>query len=136
MVDALHEVHRVLAEGGLLIDARPSSRLLAEVEHTEAGRRRVVGTVQTTRPTRADDRSSDRAVARVKGEGLFRSRRSGVFIHRLSFGDVRALREYLDDHLRLVRRVRWSVDASTRRRWRDDPLILTRPVQFELLDRI
>src|SRR3954465_403871 len=132
MVDALHEVHRVLAEGGLLIDARPSSRLLAEVEHTEAGRRRVVGTVQTTRPTRADDRSSDRAVTRVKREGLFRSRRSGVYMHRLEFPDVADLRAYLGAPLRLVPRVRWSVDANVRRRWRNDPLTLTRPVHFEL----
>jgi len=136
MVDALHEAHRVLVPGGLLIDARPNSRDLAHVEHLEGARRRVVGTVNTTRPTMGDDRTSDRAVARLKRERLFRSRSRGGLIHRVFFDGLLEMQEYLDDHLRLVRRARWSVDPATRRRWHDDRFSLTRPVKFELLERL
>lgn len=135
MVDALHQAHRVLRPGGLLIDARPDSHKLALVEHLDRGRRRPVGTVNTSRETLGDDRTSDRAVARVKREGLFRSRGARGFMHRIAFASLPALQLYLDDHLRFVRRARWSVDGATRRRWRDDGFTITRPVRYELLER-
>jgi len=37
MVDALVEVHRVLAPGGTLVDARPDSRVPAYVERRKRG---------------------------------------------------------------------------------------------------
>lgn len=132
MVDALHEAHRVLREGGLLIDARPDSRRLAGVEHGS----RVVGTINTSTETLGDDRASDRAIARVKREGLFRSLRHGGFVHRVAFGGLPDLHRYLDDHARLVRRARWSIDADTRRRWRRDPFAIQRPLRYELLERL
>jgi hypothetical protein len=135
MVDALHEVHRVLREGGLLIDARPDSRTLANVEHLRRGRGRRVGTINTARDAQGDDRTSDRAIARVKREGLFRSRRTGRFVHRVSFASLREMQAYLDDHLRLVKRARWSVDAATRRPWRNDTFTVDRAVRYELLER-
>ena len=135
MVDALHEVHRVLRPGGLLIDARPDSRKLALVEHQGRARRRVAGTINTSRETLGDDRASDRAVARVKRDRLFRSRGAGGFMHRVGFASQAELQRYLDDHLRLVRRARWSVDPATRRRWRDDGFTVTRPIRYELLER-
>lgn len=136
MVDALREAHRVLRSGGLLIDARPDSRRLARVEHVAGGRRRAVGTVNTARDTLGDDRASDRAIARVVREGLFRSRRAGRLMHRIAFPDLREMQAYLDDHLRLVKRVRWSVDAATRRRWRNETFSIERPVRYELLERL
>ena len=78
----------------------------------------------------------DRAIVRVKRERLFRSRRQGGFLHRVFFEGLHEMQEYLDDHLRLVRRARWSVDPATRRRWHDDRFSLTRPVKFELLERL
>ncbi|MEK7862275.1 MAG: hypothetical protein AAB295_03320, partial [Chloroflexota bacterium] len=94
MVDALHQVHRVLVEGGLLIDARPDSRRLAHVEHHERGRLRPVGTVNTAAESRVDDRLSDRAIARVKREGIFRSRRASGFVHRVTFPDRAGLQAF------------------------------------------
>ena len=135
MVDALHEAHRVLREGGLLIDARPDSRMPTHVEHLDGRRRHAVGTIATTRPTLGDDRTSDRAIARVKREGLFRSRRTGGFMHRVAFSGLDEMQAYLEDHLRLVKRARWTVDAATRRRWRHDAFMVQRPVYFELLER-
>lgn len=135
MVDALHEAHRVLREGGLLVDARPDSRRIASIDHVSGRARRRVATVATQRSTMADDRTSDRAVARVKREGLFRSRREGGFLHRLRFAGLAELRAYLDDHLRLVHRARWSADRRTRERWRDDAFEIERRVRYELLEK-
>lgn len=136
MVDALHEAHRVLRPGGVLIDARPDSRRRARVLHAAGTRMRPAGTVNTSRETAGDDRSSDRAVAKVKRAGLFRSIRTGGFLHLVRFDGIRELQDYLDDHLRLVRRARWSVDAPTRRAWRTDAFAIERPVRFELLERV
>lgn len=136
MVDALHQTHRVLRAGGLLIDARPDSRRPARVEHHERGRLRPVGTVNTAAESRIDDRLSDRAIARVKREGIFRSRRQGGFIHRVTFPDRAGLQAFLDDSVRIVKRVRWSADAPTRRRWEHDTFSIQRPVRYELLEKI
>ena len=132
MVDALHEAHRVLRPGGVLIDARPDSRELSGVLHGT----RSVGTLATTRDTLVDDRAADRAIRRVTREGLFRSRRSGRFMHYVDFEGSGALQAYLNEHLRLVRRVRWRVDRTTRRRWRDDRFRIERPIRYELLERL
>lgn len=136
MVDALHEIHRVLRPHGLLIDARPDSRVDAPVEHREARGWRGVGTNGTSRRAAGDDRASDRAVATVKRQGLFASRGAGRFWYRLAFDDAAGLQRYLDEHLRQSRRVRWRVDASRRRRWRGDPFGLQRAVRYELLERL
>ena len=135
MVDALHEAHRVLCADGLLMDARPDSRVLAHVDvATPRGARRV-GVVATRREELANDRASDRAVATVLHEGLFRSVRAGRFWHSLRFSDLPGLRGYLRDHLRFSHRVRWSVDAATRRGLRREAFVLRRAVRYELLSR-
>ena len=136
MVDALREMHRVLASGGMLIDARPDSRVLAYVERRKPRGFQVFGVVKTNRLELVNDRASDRAIAQVVGEGLFKPMRRGRFWHRVSFDDLAALRHYLAEHLRFVHRASWLVDEPTRRRFSDDPFVIRRAVRFELLERV
>lgn len=134
MVHALHEIHRVLAPGGLLIDARPDSRVLAYAERKKLGGFQRFGLVNTNRTELANDRFSDRAIARVVRGGLFRRRRRGRFWHRVPFGSLAELRQYLWEHLRFVRRASWVVDEATRRRYANEPFVIRRPVRYEILE--
>jgi len=137
MVDALNEARRVLRPRGILIDARPESRLYAYVERqTAAGTYRQAGTIATARETLVDDRSSDRAVASAVRKGWFRSLRAGRFWHRVLFEDRGGMQTYLDEHARFVHRVRWMVDPATRRRWDADPFAIRRAVRYELFERL
>ena len=136
MVDALHEVHRVLAPQGVAIDARPDSRVLAHAEQVKARGHRSVGTIDTAAVERVNDRLSDRAVARLVREGLFRSRGRGRFWHRVPFDDLAELVQHLREHLRFEHRARWTVDATTRRRIKDDRFAIRRAVRWDVLDRI
>ena len=133
MVDALREADRILRPGGLLVDARPDSRVLAKLEH--AGR--VVGTVRTQRVECGDDRTADEAIATVKRERLFRRVRAGRLWHHLPFADLPAFESYLREHLRFRHHVDWapSATAARRRVWRGDPVTLVRAVRFEVLER-
>ena len=112
MVDALHEVHRVLAPRGVLIDARPDSRVLAYAQRRQARGFQRFGLVKTNRIERANDRASDKAVDRVVHEGLFKRRRRGRFWHLVPFVNLAALRGYLSELLRFVHRAKWVVEAA------------------------
>lgn len=137
MVDALNEAHRILRPRGILIDARPESRVFAYAERqTSAGRYRQAGVIATARPLLVDDRMSDRAVATAVGRGWFRSLRAGRFWHRVRFEDRPAMQRYLDDHARFVHRVKWMVDPASRQRWDRDPWAIRRAVRYELFERI
>ena len=136
MVDALHEVHRVLAARGILVDARPDSRILAYAERANGGRFQRYGLINTARLELSNDRASDRAIARVVRERLFKRRRHGRFWHRVPFGSLAELRTYLSEHLRFVRRAKWTVDAATRRRHADDAFSIRRAVRYEVLERV
>lgn len=137
MVDALKEAHRVLRPRGLLVDARPDSRVLAYAEH-RVGEvlHRSAGVIATAREELVNDRTSDRAVAIAVRKGWLRSRRSGRFWHRVLFDDLGDLQTYLNDHLRFVHRVRWMVDRAARRRWRSHHWSIRRAVRFEVFERI
>ena len=136
MVDALEEAHRVLRPRGILVDARPDSRVLAYAERRSGGAsHRSAGVIATAREELVNDRTSDRAVATAVRRGWFQSRRSGRFWHRVLFDDLGGLQTYLKDHLRFVHRVRWMVDRAARRRWRDHRWSIRRAVRFELLER-
>lgn len=135
MVDALHEIHRVLAPRGVLVDARPDSRVIAYAEHVAGRTYRRAGTIRTASDELANDRASDRAIARVVREGIFRRRRAGRFWHRIPFESRADLERYLREHLRFEHRARWTMSAAERRRTKDDPFVIRRAVRYELLDR-
>ena len=136
MVDALNEIHRVLAPGGILVDARPDSRVVAHAERRKAHGFHSFGVVNTSRAELVNDRASDRAIERMVREGLFKRRRRGRFWHRVPFGSLAALRQYLWEHLRFVRRAKWVVDSATRSRYSNERFVIRRAVRFEILERI
>ena len=130
MVDALQEAHRVLVPRGILVDARPDSRVAARVLLAGASPR-AIGSIDTRRDTKADDLLSDKAVRSVVRRRLFRSLRRGRMWHAIKFADRSELQRYLDDHGRFAPRVRWRVPPSKRA----GPLELERAVRFEILMR-
>jgi hypothetical protein len=77
---------------------------------------------------------SDRAIARVVRDGLFKRRRRGRFWHRIPFSSLAELRKYLSEHLRFVHRPEWVVDAATRKRHANDQFVIRRAVRYELLE--
>ncbi len=134
MVDALVEIHRVLAPGGTLVDARPDSRVSAYAERRKPRGFQRFGVVKTSRPEMANDHASDRAIASAVQEGLFKRRRRGRFWHLVPFGSLPELRGYLRGHLRFVHRADWVVDRATRTRHSRDQFVIRRPVRYELLE--
>jgi hypothetical protein len=136
MVDALRNTHRALARGGLLVDARPDSRVLARVEHVRGKTHRSIGTIKTARAELANDTASDRAIARVVREGLFAHGKRGRFWHRVPFDDLAAMVQYLKEHLRFEHRAKWSVSPAERRRIKDEPFTIRRAIRYELLKKL
>ena len=130
MVDALEEARRILVDPGVLVDARPDSRVAARVR-SGSERGRVIGTIGTQRDTKTDDQLSDRAVREVLRRGLFRSRRRGRMWHAIPFEDRSELQDYLDEHLRFSRRVGWRVPEAKR----GGRLVVERAIRFEILER-
>jgi hypothetical protein len=137
MVDALNEARRILRPRGILIDARPDSRVFAYAERrTATGTYRQAGVIATAREELTNDRTSDKAVATAVGHGWYRSLRASRFWHRVMFENRPAMQIYLSDHARFVHRVRWMVDPATRRRWDGDPFAIRRAVRYELFERL
>src|SRR5256885_4901068 len=130
MVDALQEAHRILVARGVFVDARPDSRVSARVRAGSA-RGRVIGTIGSQRPTKKDDQLSDKAIREVLGRELFRSRRRGRLWHAIPFEDAAELNDYLRDHLRFSKRVRWLAPAARRK----TPFFVERAVRFEILEK-
>src|SRR5207237_3137821 len=114
MVDALAEIHSVLATGGTLVDARPDSRVPAYAERRKPRGFQRFGVVNTSRLELANDRASDRAITRVVREGLFKRTRAGRFWHRVPFSDLAELPKYLWKILRLCHRAAWVLVFATR----------------------
>ena len=135
MVHALREAHRVLKPAGVLVDARPDSRVLAYAEHENEHGFSRFGTVRTNTTELANDRASDHAVTLVVRGGLFRRSRRGRFWHRVPFASLADLRQYLSDHLRFVHRADWVVDEAIRRRYANEPFVIRRAVRYEVLSR-
>ena len=136
MVDALGEIHRVLAPGGTLVDARPDSRVSAYAERRKPRGFQRFGVVKTSRLEIANDRASDLAIASVVRGGLFKRTRRGRFWHLVPFGSLAELRKYLSEHLRFVHRAEWVVDGATRRRHSNEQFVIRRAVRYELLEAL
>jgi hypothetical protein len=136
MVDALVEIHRVLVPGGTLVDARPDSRVRAYAERRKPRGFQRFGVVMTNRLELANDRVSDRAIASVVRDGLFRRTRRGRFWHLVPFSSLAELRKYLSEHLRFVHRAQWAVDTGTRKRHANDHFVIRRAVRYELLEAL
>ncbi len=136
MVDALVEVHRVLAPGGTLVDARPDSRVSAYAQRRKPGGFQRFGVVKTSRLEIANDRASDDAIARAVREGLFKRRRRGRFWHLVPFTSLTERRKYLSEHLRFVHSAEWVVDRATRMRHSKDQFVIRRAVRYELLEAL
>jgi hypothetical protein len=136
MVDALAEVHRVLAPGGTLVDARPDSRVPAYAERRKPRGFQRFGVVKTSRLEVANDRASDIAIDRVVREGLFKRVRRGRFWHLVPFSSLAELRNYLREHQRFVHRAEWVVDSATRKRYSNDQFVIRRPVRHEVLESL
>jgi SAM-dependent methyltransferase len=136
MVHALGEIHRVLAPGGVLVDARPDSRLPAYAEREKPRGFEPLGVVDTAKLEKTNDLAADAAIERVLQDRLFATRRKGRFWHRVPFDDLAALRRYLWDHQRFVRRARWLVDQATLRRHANDRFVIRRAVRYQVLERI
>ena len=134
MVDALVEIHRVLAPGGILVDARPDSRVPAYAERRKPRGFQRFGIVKTSRLELANDRASDRAIARALRDELFKRRRRGRFWHLVPFSDLAELRKYLREHLRFVHRAEWVVDGAARKRHSKEAFVIRRAVRYELLE--
>jgi hypothetical protein len=136
MVDALGEMHRVLAPAGTLVDARPDSRVRAYAERRKLRGFERFGVVRTSRLAEGLDRASDRAIACVVRDGLFKRVRRGRFWHLVPFSSLAELREYLSEHLRFVHRADWVVDSATRKRYAHDQFVIRRAVRYELLEAV
>src|ERR1051325_2583786 len=102
MVDALEEIHRVLAPRGILIDARPDSRVptLAELRKQRSFQR--FGLIRTHKLEVTMARSADLSIAADGRTVLFRRRRAGRFFYRVPFETLAGLREYLWEHGRFM----------------------------------
>ena len=136
MVHALGEIHRVLRPGGILVDARPDSRVIAYAEHRKGRRVEIYGEVDVNRVEKTSDQAADAAIERVVRDKIFRTSRKGRFWHRVPFEDLAELRRYLWNHQRFVRRAHWLVDAATLKRDARDPFVIRRPIRYEVLERL
>lgn len=130
MVDALHEAHRAVRPGGVLIDLRPDSDHQPRV--LRGGR--AVGGLYERREAVADSHFSDRAVARVVREGLLRPLRSGHFWYDLPSMDLPTLDAWLAESRRLGGYTRGT--RALLARHPDRPIVVKRALKYGIFRRI
>jgi hypothetical protein len=130
MVDALHEAHRAVRPGGTLIDLRPDSDHQPRVLRSG----RAVGGLYERRDAVTDNHFSDRAVARVVGEGLLKPLRAGHFWYDLPPMDLPTLDDWLADSRRLGGYTRGTHALLARDP--DRPIVVKRALAYRVLRRI
>lgn len=96
MLQALEEVRRVLAVGGVLIDLRPvADRWPIELMSVRSGTE--VARVSDLAPGLADDAAANAAMQAVERAGLFRRDRQELFAFRYSWDSPREMQECVED---------------------------------------
>ena len=96
MVHALHEIHRLLAPNGILIDLRP----LADNWPVEvASNREIVkaGRVDDLPVGLEDDKAANESIARVAAEKLFIHEQEEFFSFFSSWDSPKEMQAYIDD---------------------------------------
>jgi hypothetical protein len=129
MVDALRAAHRRLRPRGIAIDARPDASRHPRI--VAAGRVRA----WISQSADADERDalSDRAIASVVADDLFRSVERGRVWHETVMGDLRALDAYIEENDRYGGYERGTRSALIP--FRRGPLTMRRAIKFEVLQR-
>lgn len=135
MVHALREAHRVLRQGGIVVDLRPA----AAHRRVGLGAGRSFRLVGVMRETFAEERAADRAVAGALRERLFRRGR------RLEFGTERVMdtiadvRTWLEEfgQRRILASHEWLIRRLERGRDGDRiPIVARGPVTLRVLRRL
>ena len=96
MVHALHEIHRVLAPNGILIDLRP---LLDEwpLEVVTTSERKKTGRAVDLAEPLSDDKAANQAVSEIEKRGWFVREREETFPFNYYWDTPKEMREYLDE---------------------------------------
>ena len=130
MVDALHQAHRALRPGALLIDLRPDGSRQPRVVRD----RRVVGGLFYDAESVGDDAAADRAVDTVIREGLYRGGRSGHAWYGYRFPRLDALDAYVRDSGRMGGYAPGTRERLARRA--DAPVAIRRAARYQYLERL
>ncbi|MBI3340316.1 MAG: hypothetical protein HY022_09325 [Chloroflexi bacterium] len=96
MVHALHEIHRILAPNGILIDLRPlADNWPVEVKSNRATLK--AGRVDDMPAGIEDDKAANQAIARVATEKLFVQEQAEFFPFFYYWDSPKEMQEYIDD---------------------------------------
>jgi len=96
MVHALHEIHRLLAPGGILIDLRP----LADNWPVEVKSNRETmksGRVDDLPAGLEDDKAANESISHVSAEGLFVHDQEDFFSFFYYWDSPKEMQEFIDD---------------------------------------
>ena len=129
MVDALHEARRALRPKGILIDLRPDS---SHPPRIFRGRRHV-GDLYERPSAVADNRASDRAVARLVAEGWLKQLRAGWFRYEIRYPDLAGLERFVEGSRRVGGYSRGTHAAL--RRDPDRPVVVRRALAYGIYER-
>ena len=96
MVHALHEIHRVLAPDGILIDLRP---LLDEwpLEVVTTSERKKAGRAVDLAEPLSDDKAANQAVSEIEKRGWFVRGQEETFPFNYYWDTPKEMQEYLDE---------------------------------------
>ena len=116
MVHALDEIHRVLVNGGSLVDLRP---LLDRwpIEVSSNGENRQVGHVTDLSGPLADDGAANQAMVEAEQRGWFLRERQDVFPFFYYWDTPREMQDHIDETWNDVIRIEDDLWSSLRSSW-------------------